>query len=93
MSLSINWYLFPYILQKAIYKICEAEQLRLYLQPIGFEYKSVSKMRRDVFQSMADEMTNHDLDCIAGNDSEGECETLRPFATGHFQTSARTHRM
>ena len=38
-------------------KICEANQLHVYLQPIGFLfdiYESLTFMRRDIFQAIAD---------------------------------------
>ena len=34
-------------------KICETDKLRIYLQPIGFVIKKI-KMRRDIFQAIAD---------------------------------------
>ena len=34
--------------------ICEAEKLRIYLQPISFLNKSFKQMRRDIFQAIAD---------------------------------------
>jgi DNA-binding transcriptional ArsR family regulator len=34
-------------------KICETDKLRIYLQPIGFIIKKI-KMRRDIFQAIAD---------------------------------------
>jgi DNA-binding transcriptional ArsR family regulator len=33
---------------------CETDQLHLYLQPNGFPYKNTDRMRRDIFQAIAD---------------------------------------
>jgi DNA-binding transcriptional ArsR family regulator len=35
-------------------KICETEKLHIYLQPISFTIKYSDKMRRDIFQAVAD---------------------------------------
>jgi len=35
-------------------KICETEWLRIYLQPIGCLNKNLNKMRREIFQAIAD---------------------------------------
>jgi DNA-binding transcriptional ArsR family regulator len=41
-------------MQAQIEKISETEWLRVYLQPFGFTKTTVDKMRRDIFQAIAD---------------------------------------